>query len=483
LASTRKLEIQIVGDYDASASSMFRRARGDADESESRFSKWGKGIATAVGVAFGIDAIVTWGGTLISAAEEAQKVTKQTDAVITSMGASSWTTSKAIENLANKISLKTGLDDEMIQSGENVLLTFASVRNEVGKGNDVFDRATKVATDMSVAMGQDLQSSVVQIGKALNDPIAGLTSLTRVGVQFTDEQKAMIEQLVLSGDQLGAQKIILEELERQFGGSAEAQATASSKLKVAWDNVVETLGTALLPTFEKVANWLAVEGPKAIETSIAWVKEHQDQLKILGAVILGIVVVALIIYTINALLAAAATIAATWPILLIVIALAALGAILFYAYTHWGWFKTAVEDAGFVILANIGVFRMMYDIIMSVVRAVGQLISALSRIPSPGSILSGLGGAAGPLGGITLTARKLFGFAEGGTVPGQTGAPMLAVVHGGETIRPPGTRDSGGDTYITVHVAGSVLTEHALIDTLNGAMARGARLNVNGRYL
>lgn len=262
MANVRKLAVQFTGDA-SGASRAFRQVSGDADRTESKLGRWAKGIAGAFAAAFAIDTVVSWGTSLISAAEDAQKVGRQTEAVITSMGASSWTTAEAIGDLAEKISLKTGLDDEMIQSGENVLLTFRNVRNEIGRGNDIFTRATTVATDMSVALGQDLQSSVTQIGKALNDPIAGISALTRVGVQFTQQQKDQIATLVESGDTLGAQKLILAELEAQFTGSAEAQATASGRMKVAWDNLIETLGTYLLPLFTAVTDWL-------INSAIPW---------------------------------------------------------------------------------------------------------------------------------------------------------------------------------------------------------------------
>jgi phage-related minor tail protein len=92
-------------------------------------------------------------------------------------------------DLATAISNKTGIDDEAIQSGENLLLTFTNIRNETGKGNDVFNQATQTITDMSVALGQDMKSSAIQVGKALNDPIKGVTALQRVGVSFTAAQK------------------------------------------------------------------------------------------------------------------------------------------------------------------------------------------------------------------------------------------------------------------------------------------------------
>jgi hypothetical protein len=209
----------------------------------------------------------------VKAAEESRAIGRQTEAVITSMGNASNITAAEVANLAEKLSKKAGIDDELIQSGQNVLLTFAAVRNEVGEGNQIFDRATTAALDMSVALGQDMQSSVTQLGKALNDPISGITALTRVGIQFTDQQKEQIKALVESGDTLGAQKIILDEVEKQFTGSAEAQATASGKLQVAWENLQESLGALLLPAFERVATWLTDTGVPAVEGMATTVSE------------------------------------------------------------------------------------------------------------------------------------------------------------------------------------------------------------------
>ena len=118
---------------------------------------------------------------------------------------------------------KTGVDGDQIQSGENMLLTFTNVRNEVGKGNDIFNQATSTVLDMSVALGQDTKSSAIQLGKALNDPVKGVTALQRVGVTFTAQQKDQIKTLVDSGNTLDAQKIILRELDKEFGGSAAEQ--------------------------------------------------------------------------------------------------------------------------------------------------------------------------------------------------------------------------------------------------------------------
>jgi hypothetical protein len=218
-------------------------------------------VALAATAAVGVAAI---GKGFYDAAIESQKVTKQTEAVLKSMGNVAGVTADDVAKLSERLSMQSGVDDELIQSSQNVLLTFGKVQNQVGKGNAIFDRASQSALDMSVALGTDLQGATLQVGKALNDPIKGMTALTRAGVSFTEQQKEQVKQLVATGDTLGAQKVILAELENQFAGSAAAQATAGDRLKVVWGNLQETLGGYLVPAVEAVASVLADKLPGAM---------------------------------------------------------------------------------------------------------------------------------------------------------------------------------------------------------------------------
>jgi hypothetical protein len=238
------------------------------------FSGIGKAMALGVGAGLGVGIVTDVLGGFLTEATEAQKTGKLTAAALKSTGGAAHVTAQQVADLAQALSAKAGVDDELIQSGANVLLTFTKVRNEAGKGNKIFDAATSTALDMSSALGTDLQGSVIQVGKALNDPIKGITALTKVGVSFTQQQKDQIKALVESGDTLGAQKIILGELNTEFGGAAEAGATSGDKLKVAWGNVQEEIGTKLLPVFEKVATWLSENLPKAIANLERWWADH-----------------------------------------------------------------------------------------------------------------------------------------------------------------------------------------------------------------
>jgi len=143
--------------------------------------------------------------------------------------------------------------------------TFKNIRNEAGKGNDIFNQATAAALDLSASGFGSVESASKMLGKALNDPLKGITALGRAGVTFTDGQKKQIKALVESGNVLGAQKIIMQEVASQVGGAAKAAADPMQRLGVIAANLKERIGTALLPIIGKVADWLGRFLPKALD--------------------------------------------------------------------------------------------------------------------------------------------------------------------------------------------------------------------------
>ena len=234
------------------------KASKTVDKSTKRMSgAFGKLAAAGAGIA-----IAGFLKGAVDEAREAAKVSRLTEAALKSTGGVAKVTAEDISELAGALSNKIGVDDEAIQSSANLLLTFTKVRNEAGKGNDIFDQTVTLGQDMAAVMGGDARTSMLQLGKALQDPIKGMSTLSRAGVQFTEDQKAQIKTLIDTGDQLGAQKIILAELETQFGGAAEAAADPMARLSVTVGNLKEEVGTALLPTIESVTGALADMDPK-----------------------------------------------------------------------------------------------------------------------------------------------------------------------------------------------------------------------------
>jgi hypothetical protein len=157
-----------------------------------------------------------------------------------------------------------------VRSAEAILLTFKELAKTADTTGGAFDRATIAAIDLAAAGFGDAESNAKQLGKALQDPIKGLTALRKAGVTFTDAEKKKIKALVESGKLLKAQELILGAIETQVGGTAAATASATDKMNARFENVVETMSLALLPAVDDIANkmaaWLdSVEGKKAIK--------------------------------------------------------------------------------------------------------------------------------------------------------------------------------------------------------------------------
>ena len=214
-------------------------------------------IAGGVGIAAaGVGALTAGMFKMAQAGQESVQVGQTTQAILKSTGATAWTSAAQVDALATSLSNKTGVDDEAIATGANLLLTFKQVRNEAGEGAAIFDRATTAAVDLSKAGFGSIDSASKMLGKALNDPIKGVTALSRAGVTFTDQQKEQIKTLVESGKTLEAQKVIMAEVESQVGGVAEATRSPIEALQTVFGNLQEGIGKALLPAVSKVADLL-----------------------------------------------------------------------------------------------------------------------------------------------------------------------------------------------------------------------------------
>ena len=209
----------------------------------------------------GVGAGIAIGGAIVAGLADAtralieiERLNAQTDAVIRSTGGAANVTRQQIEDMAEAAEQTTTIQRESVQEAANMLLTFTNVRDEVGEGNDIFSQGVDLILDYSTAMGTDAQQAAIQLGKALNDPIKGLTALGKAGVQFTEEQREMIEGFVQTGDLLSAQKIILGELETQFGGSAEAFANTTAGRVQRFQNEVGNMFESIMVGATKVAD-------------------------------------------------------------------------------------------------------------------------------------------------------------------------------------------------------------------------------------
>jgi len=162
-----------------------------------------------------------------------ESINAQTAQTISSMGNAANISAKEVEALAGQLEALTATEAESIQEGANLLLTFGNISNQLGEGNDIFTQTTEIMVDFARVMRKGPADAAIQLGKALNDPTTGMTALRKAGVSFTEQQQEQIKALQSSGDLLAAQKVILAELQKQFGGSGAAYAkTFSGQLEL-----------------------------------------------------------------------------------------------------------------------------------------------------------------------------------------------------------------------------------------------------------
>jgi hypothetical protein len=174
----------------------------------------------------------------------------QLAAAISSTGGAADRTLEQLNQHAAALQKITNVGDEATSAMQGVLLTFTQIQGSV------FDRATAAVLDLSTAMGTGLNAAALQVGKALNDPVLGMTALSRSGIQFTQAQKDVVAAMVETNNVAGAQEIILNELEKQFGGSAAA---ARGTL----GGALESLGNAFGDLFE-----IAGDGSNSLRNAV-----------------------------------------------------------------------------------------------------------------------------------------------------------------------------------------------------------------------
>lgn len=250
-STARAFQVKIVGDVNDAKKSLE-----SLEKRSGAFTKAMKFAGGAMAAAFAVKKVIDFGASAVKRAEEMASAYAITERIVSQTQGAANITADEVKKLNQQLSLRTGIDKGLITTGSNVLLTFKGIKNEVGEGNDVFNRASSVMLDMATVFGGDAKSAATQLGKALEDPIKGIASLGEVGVTFTDQQKEQIRTLVESGRMVEAQTMILATLEGQVGGTAEASADSTAKIGNAWKEVQEWIGSKLLPILDALAAWV-----------------------------------------------------------------------------------------------------------------------------------------------------------------------------------------------------------------------------------
>ena len=174
------------------------------------------------------------------AAEAAERANRKVEAVLKATGNAAGLTAEQIDALAGRMQDATLFDDKQVKEAAARLLTFKGVSGEV------FERVIRDAGDLATVFDGDLNSAVVRLGRALEDPVAGMDDLEKTGVRLSDSQKELIRNFSGAGEKLEALKVILGAVEERVGGAAaneqQGLTGAMNNLGDAWDGFLTMAG-------------------------------------------------------------------------------------------------------------------------------------------------------------------------------------------------------------------------------------------------
>jgi hypothetical protein len=277
----------------------------------------------------------------LEAWDQQEKAMAQVEAGLRSTGNQVGITADEFAKLASEMQNNSLFgDEEILQGATAQLLTFTNILG------DEFKRAQQASLDLASRLGGDLQSASIMLGKALNDPVANLSAMSRAGVQFSKEQSTLIKQLWATGNQAEAQSLILAELEKQYGGSAAAAAAAGTgpikQLGMAIGDLSEEFGKIIGEAIMPLVEWL--------KGLVSRFRELDPGTKKIIAVMAGLAAaIGPVLMAVSAMLPALAALPAvfaaiTGPVGMVVAAIGALGAAAIYVYENWEALKEFLTD-------------------------------------------------------------------------------------------------------------------------------------------
>ena len=422
-----------------------------------------------------LGALAVAGGHALKAGEAAATANARIAQINESMGLFGEQTdnvNKKLIKYAETVARQTGVDQNSIKATQAKLLTFGELAKSADEIGGAFDRATKAAIDMAAAGFGEASANAVQLGKALNDPIKGIAALAKSGVTFTEQEKDKIRVLVESNQLLKAQEMVLAAIEKQVGGTAEATANDSDKMKIAFSQLSEKLGLMLLPALSKVTE-MALKFTD-------WASRNTTTLLIVagavGTIASTILVLnaAMKVYTAVQLIANGVTAAFNAilllnPIGIVILAVAAFIAIMTALYFKFDNVRQIVDTVFQGMLAGgkavfnglttyfTGVFNIFKGLFNGIAKMWNNTIGSFAfRFPDwiPGG-----------LGGNKFSVPKIPMLAEGGIV----NSPMLAMIgeKGPEAVIPLNKMNQG----ITINING-VITEQGAGQAIVNALKR-----------
>ena len=200
-------------------------------------------VAGAAALAFGADAVK-------AAAEDAAAQERLAETIKATTGATALQI-QGVEDYITKTSIAVGVTDDELRPAFSRL-----VRST--KDTEEAQRLLNLALDLSVAVGKPVETVANALGKAYD---GNTTALAKLGL-------GLDANLLKSKDN----EAIIKSLETTYGnfaeGAAETAAVKFERIKIATDEAKESIGAALLPAIEQLADFVLITVVPNLESFI-----------------------------------------------------------------------------------------------------------------------------------------------------------------------------------------------------------------------
>jgi hypothetical protein len=402
-------------------------AFGRLNSASSRLAGAFRGLLPAISAGL----VLKFANDSISAWKQHEAAVAMVEARIKSTNNALGLTSKQLQESASTFQ-KVGIfgDETILKNLTSQLMTFGNI------GKENFDRVQTAALDVTAqlrgvtATGNDLQSTAIMLGKALDDPARGMAALRRVGITLNDQEVALIKSMQKSGDTLGAQNKLLSILEKQYGGTNEELGKTAEGMELIARNkmgdAMKQIGKALVPFRAELFNIVS----NAMPYLVAAMPAITASLKVLIPTIAGVIVAMALwkigtyaviaaqkimmaagwikyLWMMRAAIFKAVTMTKAWavaqkilnfilianPIGLIIMGIAALIAIGVVLYKNWDIIKEKFLAAGSAILDGVkmigrGIITWFMIPVNLLMTGIAKMLELASNIPGVGDKLA-----------------------------------------------------------------------------------------------
>jgi len=242
-------------------------ATGSLTAASSAATGLGASLAATLGPLIAVGSAVTLLGRSLSVFSDRERDAAILLQGLQNLGQGTHTLNELIES-ADRLGNATLFSQDEFTRGFALLTSFRKI------GVDAYERVAEEAANIAQINQVDVNTSFMQLAKALQDPERNLSNLNRSGIAFSKQQTEVIKNLMKTNKVAEAHAMILDIVKESYEETAlaasEGFAGNVDLLKEEFADFAETLGSALIPVLDptvklltKLLTFLSSEGGQA----------------------------------------------------------------------------------------------------------------------------------------------------------------------------------------------------------------------------